>query len=404
MRENARKSGKEIPHETVFCVHLEKYGQNAVIVRTQGTVMQYSSLDDIQKIMKKHLNIEGREVLFPTGEKYENDHYIPSPISDAFNTRNSVKGQDSSLTMRYQKKLHDKRTHDPAIRALKYSLEDLARPLHYLLGPLIEADNALWIKPEHKSHILQAGLTAEYIVNQAGRAYTAEIVRMSIQMIKAGFDLKQATAFMVDGMLQTAITLSVQKYINYQPPLPFVSVQKDLTPFQTQFANQRYYDKVRLHNLPNLITLFADYINILQSFEYYSVSPEGIKNGCTPSQTERHTETKVGALRGFATALKRGGLENKEIEDALKEMQQRIDQCNASLTVDEAKNTIKSLGEKIGINNMSRRDAVLTMALPLSEDRDIFLTASLNETERGVKNITPPSSVDFHQYDAFKCV
>ena len=69
MRENARKAGREIPRGTVFCVHLEKYGQNQVIARTQGTVMQYSSHDDIQQILKKDLNIEGREVLFPTGGK-----------------------------------------------------------------------------------------------------------------------------------------------------------------------------------------------------------------------------------------------------------------------------------------------------------------------------------------------
>ncbi len=227
---------------------------------------------------------------------------------------------------------------------------------------------------------------------------------MSIQMIKAGFNSKQATAFITDGMLQAAIPLSVQKYLTYQPPLPFVSVEKELTSFQKESAYDRYYNKVRFYNLPNLTNLFANYINLLQSLEYYSVSPQGIEDGCTSFQTQRHTETKVEAIRGFATALKRGGLENKNIEDALKEMQQHIDQCKASLTADQVQNVIKSLGEDIKINSMCRRDAVLTMALPLPKSQEILLTECLNTVERAVKNTTPPSFVDFHKYDAFKCV
>ena len=58
----------------------------------------------------------------------------PSYIKKKCKTR--LTQEDESLTIRLQKKLHNKRTHDPGIRSLKYSLDDLTRPLHQILKKL----------------------------------------------------------------------------------------------------------------------------------------------------------------------------------------------------------------------------------------------------------------------------
>ena len=370
----------------------------------QGTLLPYGSHKDLQTIVKRCLYIEGREIEFDTAEKHENDHYIPSPVSDAFNTRNSVKSQDESLTMRIPKKLHAKRTNDPVIRGLKYRVDDLGAPLHRVLKPLPEADKALWMKPEHNSDILEAGLTPEYMVAQSGRAFTSEVVRMETRMYAAGFQARQATAFLIDGGVQTAMTVSQERFLTFQPAVPSIRQRKNLTKFQRSSAANRYRDGVKEYNLPALTELFGHYINISQGLEQYSTSPKGIEEGCTPHQTKRHRQRKWGIVRVYARCLERSGVKPEIAERELSTFQSTFDQGEARLTADQAINMVTTSVDTIELNSMSRRGGVFSMALPPRGFRENLYVKCQDEAERAAKNITPPSSIDFHKYPAFKYV
>lgn len=127
------------------------------------------------------------------------------------------------------------------------------------------------------------------------------------------FDPKQATAFLIDTMLKTSIELSIKKFVDHEPPFPRLEAKSELkskleklTTCQKEVAACSYFAKIRQFNISTLINHFSEYTKLADHLELYSKSPEGIRDGCNPSQTEQHRETKMKAIRGFEEALKEG--------------------------------------------------------------------------------------------------
>ncbi len=230
---------KPLPDNTSLCMHLQKNSKGDIVVETHGTLSQYSRYGYIRKLIEQHFTIEGKHVRFPNRETAENDHYIASPIAEPFAIRDSEKLRDLSLTIRLPRELHAKRTNDPEIISLTYSLDNLTQPLHSILKPLRTADTNLWMKSEHESDILKTGLTPKYLVDQAERAHTVEMARMYADIDEAGFHAKQATAFVTDRMLQLAIESSVNRFIKYRPITPILNRPIKASDFQLEQAVQK---------------------------------------------------------------------------------------------------------------------------------------------------------------------
>ena len=386
-RKKLDKMGQPIPAHTSLCIHLKKDGNGKIVFRTHGTVAPFGRQADIRKVINQHFTVEGKNVQFPSKEIDENDHVTMSPVAEPFDTRHKDKSQDRSITIRIPRELHSKRTNDPEIMRLKLDLTQLTNPLPVILKPLRVADRALWLKPEHRSDILKTGLTSEYLADQSDRAHNIELSRMVYEMTRANFNGKQALAFILDGMLQSAITVSANKFLNFEPPPPFLRGHQKFTAFQLEHGADLYYQKLREYNKPEFITRFTQYAHLGQALESYSISPEGRLDLCTPEQTKRHKTTKVKAIDTLETTLTDGLMEEGGIKTTMNAIRKSTQDLAESLTADTAKDLIVVIGKELEIDRLGRRKAVMSMAVPILEERNLLYKDSMENAQQAASNV-----------------
>ena len=168
---------------------------------------------------------------------------------------------------------------------------------------------------EHEVDMLEAGLTAgltaNFLVKQYDLAHKLELGRMACDLDDKNFSSKQATASIVDKMLDSSITLSIKEFASYQPTpsmLEDESRLSTLSSFQIEKTDCCYFTKVRLYNLLDMTRKFADYTELAHTLELYSQSSEGSADGCNTFQRKQ----KMKAIRGF----EEGKISDTEIQDA----------------------------------------------------------------------------------------
>ena len=118
----------------------------------------------------------------------------------------------------------------------------------------------MWGSEEHEGSILDAQLTPHVVVKQYDQGFKDQVGRMIYHLKDdMGFHPRQATAFVVDAMLNASIELSLKRFNSSKLTLPKLedqSVLNKLTPFQTSSARRCYMEKVRLFNLSRLSKLY----------------------------------------------------------------------------------------------------------------------------------------------------
>ena len=207
-----------------------------ISITTQGTLADYNVQKDVLQWAKNYLVIDGQRVVI--GGSHESDHSIFSSLAAIFTIRNSSPTQDRGLTIKLPRELHRLRTHNPELNLLRFDLNKLTEPLPRILKSIQDADKGLWMKEQHANAINNAGLTPEFLVNQYDLAHRSEVARMTHDLtVKNEFHGRQATAFLVDGMLESSIKSSKEKFISYEPTPPMLedeSVLSEFTPFQVE--------------------------------------------------------------------------------------------------------------------------------------------------------------------------
>ncbi len=127
------------------------------------------------------------------------------------------------------------------------------------------------------------------------------------------------------------------------------------------------------------------------------MSPEGKEDRCTLAQIEQHRETKMSVMEGLNTALRKGGIEKERVEMEMNKM--RLDtgggEASLPIPINESKNAIKSIGERIGINCMSRRKAIVPLQLSSDAVKREMYEECLEKIER---RVTRRSSADGSEY------
>ena len=248
----------------------------------------------------------------------------------------------------------------------------------------------------HADAINKAGLTPEFLVNQYGLAHKAEVGRMTCDFLdKKKFKPKQATAFLVDGMLELSITLSRDKFISYEPTPPMLedeSLLSTLTPFQVERANRCYFKEVRLRHIPSLAEHFANYTKLAHTLELYSQSPEGEADGCNTFQTQQHRKTKIKAIRGFEEALEDCEIPYSDAKKALNKMLvlATVDKDGNSteglLPIEEVKARISKIGGDLKINYLYKRRSVFSMREPKIGDQRTCYKECVKNAARKPRN------------------
>ena len=268
------------------------------------------------------------------------------------------------------KELHALRPHNPQLDSLRFDLNKLTEPLPRIL-------------------INKAKMTPEF---------KAEVGRMTHHLtVRKKFHPRQATAFLVDGMVELSITLSTKKFFYYEPKPPMLqdedeSVLSRFTSFQVERANQCYFKKVRLHNLSTITEHFSDYTKLAHTLELYSQSPEGLAHGCNTFQTEQHRETKMRAIRSFEKALKGGGIPKTETKEALNKMLvlATVDKDGNSteglLPIEEMKDRIYTIGEPLKINSLYKRQSVCSLKSPKGKQAQKFYKECVKNAARKPRN------------------
>ena len=374
---NAR--GKILPDYTLLCFHLKKTkteeGKNVIELTTQGTLANCNVQKKILKWAQKYFTIDNQIVVI--GNSPENDHIVFSILGEVTDLRNSsTPSQDRGVTIKVPANIHVLRTHNPVLKELTFDLKNLTQPLPRLLKPTQEADHALWIMKKHEVVILEAGLTPDLLVKRYDLAHKHELGRMTCDLEEDGFHPKQATAFVVDKMLESAITLSIKEFACYQPTPPILedeSVLSKLTSFQVERANRCYFTKIRLYNLVEITRHFADYTKLAHTLELYSQSTEGLNNGCNLSQTQQHSKTKVKAVHGFKEALEDSKIPYSDAKKAINDMLvlATVDKDGNSKEglspIEEVKDRIYTIGERLKINFLYKRQSVFSMKEPETE-------------------------------------
>ena len=397
--------GERLPDETVLCIHAQRTGEITKFT-TQGTVTDCNCQKLVMTWIKEHFLIDGQPVV--QGDAHENDHVFGSKIADIAGLRDAKPTNDRARTVKMPRKLHDIRTGHYAKVKPRYSLENLTKPLSEVLKPMAEADRELWSDKQHKDAIFQGGLTPNFLVTQYAEAHKYEVGRMADHLMANGFDTRQATAYVTDGMLREAIDLSADIFISCSVPCPKLkdeSVLQKLTPFARAGAQRRYCEKVRELNIPMLSTYYSECIGFADDFESYSRSPEGAREGCTASQIARHRSTKIEAIRLFGKALKDGfigGIEeghisqtnlNNAIDDMLADANVDKDgnSIASQLTTKALKDRIKTRGEVLRMNSLYKRDNLFTMKKPAPDKEKGFYEECLQSAATKFQRTSTPS-------------
>jgi hypothetical protein len=375
---------KALPNNTSLCFHVDKtktkQGKKVTMLTTQGTLANYNVQKDILKWAGKYFVIDDQKVVI--GDSHESDHYLFSILADVSNLRHSVRSQDRGLTIKLPKRIHKLRTHNPELKKLTFDLEKLTQPLSSVLKPIQDANIALWTMPEHQEAILDAGVTQEFLVKQYNLAHKHELNRMTCDLLEKKLHPKQATAFLVDEMLESSIKLSMDKFIFYEPTPPKLkdeSVLWKLKPFEVEMANRCYFNRFRLEDLGKMTHQFAQYTKLAHVLELYSQSPEGLDDGCSIYQTRQHRKTKMKAIHGLEEVLQEGKISERETQIALEDMlcQSNVDKNGNSkegpLSIEEVKGRISTIGEDLKINSLYHRNSVFSFTtLPAEETRNFY--------------------------------
>ena len=396
-RADITADGKTLPHNTSLCFHAykikTKQGKEVIRITTQGTLADYNAQKKVLEWAKDYLVIDGQRVVI--GGSHQSDHSIFSILADIFNLRNPLATRDRGFTIKLPAEVHALRTHNPVLDLLRFDLNKLTQPLPRILKPIQEADKVLWMMDKHADAINKAGLTPEFLVSQYDLAHKAEIGRMTYNLLATNFDPRQATAFLVDGMLESAIKLSRDKFIYNEPTPPMLedeSLLSRFTPFQVEAANRCYFQKIRLHNVTNLAARFGDYTKLAHSLELYSKSPEGKADGCNTFQTEQHRKTKMKAIRSFEKALKNGEIPEMDTKTAVNNMLLLADvdkdgnSTEGFLPIEEVKDRIYTIGNHLKINSMYKRKSVYSMEEPAIDVKRAYYKKCVESTARKPRN------------------
>jgi hypothetical protein len=378
-RADLKVRGKRLPDNTLLCFHLKKTktekGKNVIELTTQGTLANCNVQKKILKWAQKYFTIDNQIVVIGGSPgSYENDHIVFSILGEVTDLRNSsTPSQDRGVTIKVPANIHVLRTHNPVLKELTFDLKNLTQSLPLLLKPTQEADHALWIMKKHEVVILEAGLTPDLLVKRYDLAHKQELGRMTCNLKEDGFHPKQATAFVVDKMLESSIKLSIKEFVCYQPTPPILedeSVLSKRTSFQVERADRCYFTKIRLYNLVEITRHFADYTKLSHTLELYSQSPEGLKNGCNISQTQQHRKTKIKAIHGFEEALEDSKIPYSDAKEALNDtlvsaiMDKDGNLKEGLLPIEEVKDRIYTIGEHLKINSLYKRQSVFSMKQP----------------------------------------
>ena len=379
-RTDLKENGTKVPDYTRLCLHAERTetaeGKEVISITSQGTLANRNAQKDILKWVKDYFVVDGKRVVIGGSPgSHENDHVVYSSLSDIFNLRHPSPTWDRGSTVKLPKNIHAIRTNNPELKELRFDLKDLKLPLPRILDSIYKADKNLWMREEHADAINKAGLTPEFLVNQYAFAHKVELGRMTCDLKEDGFHPKQATAFLVDRLLDASITLSTDNFIYFEPTPPVLeledeSVLSTFTSHQVERANRCYFKKMRLHNVFDLAEHFANYTKLAHTLELYSQSPEGEADGCNTFQTQQHRETKMKAIHSFEEALQEGKTLETETKEALNKMLvlATVDKDGNSteglLPIEEVKDRISKIGGDLQIDYLYKRRSVFSMREP----------------------------------------
>jgi hypothetical protein len=234
------------------------------------------------------------------------------------------------------------------------------------------------------------------------------VIRMTRDLRTKGFANRQATAYVADGIVREAMTSSADAFIFCRvqfPQLEDESVLDKLTTGQKEAADRCYLEKVRLRNLRELSTYFSDCIGFVDDFESYSRSPEGVRDGCTASQSARHRKTKMKGIHGFEEALQEGfimglhegHISQTDLNDTVDKMvaDANVDKDGNSkvgeLTTEALKDRIRTRGEGLRMNSLYKRDNVFTLRRPPpDEEQRLYAECVKSEEPKRKGTSTPP--------------
>ena len=401
-RSELAAKGKRLPDDTVLCIHAHRIG-GITKFTTQGTVTDCNGQERVMTYIEEHFLIDGQPVV--KGAAHENDHVWGSTTANIGGLRHSKRTYDCARTVKLPRKLHALRTSHYARVKPKYSLENLTKPLSEVLKPMAEADRELWSDKNHRDAIFQDGLTPNFLVEQYAEAHRYEVGRMADDLMDEGFDTRQATAYVADGMVREAIESSAREFIDCSVPFPKLKDQNVLTSFARRRAQKCYLEKVRELNLSKLSDYYSECIGFADDFESYSDSPEGVGEGCTPSQIVRHRETKIQAINGFKKALQAGfkrGLKKGYISQTY--LNNAVDNMLSVANVDKNGNTrtsqlptealkdrIRTRGEVLRMNSLYKRDNVFTVKKPSVEEGTLLYEKCVQNVATELKGTSTPS-------------
>lgn len=134
-----------------------------------------------------------------------------------------------------------------------------------------------------------------------------EILRIEENMAAAGFGKRQAPAWWLDQMLNSGLTLSVEKYRNYAAKLPLPiylsdearNVLEGLTQTQQREVVNCYRHELKTLAASSLNQTFAVYRRIAMELVNYSKSPVGQSQGISEKQISHQERTMTRVTEEF---------------------------------------------------------------------------------------------------------
>lgn len=347
------------------------------------------------RLIQTRFTIDSESVI--RGANHEDDHIHGSKISEIANLR--TEKNDRSATVKQTQPVHRLKTNHFGKVKPKYDLEDVEKPLSEVLRPMTEADNAVWNDRANLEIILNSGVTPNFLCNQYAEGHKWQLTRMAHNLQMSAFNSRQATAFVTNRFLRSAITASATNFIVCDIKIPTTS-ESPIKGFDDSRVTECFRQKVRNANLTEFTRQFSDFIRLADYFELYSTSPEGLRGGCTLSQTREHRETKMIAIREFKRGIQEGftlslhlkTLSQTDLDDRVNKMLSlaEIDKDGnskaAKVTTEKLKSRIVTKGEEIKINSLYKRESTFTIDKSLI-DESKFYNESLQEANEGVRQV-----------------
>lgn len=336
-------------------------------------------------------------IVQPDDGKYEYDHITPSTTASLGDLRDSNADKDTSRTVCLHEDLHEIRTLDFEKNKCVFSMDDLTAPLEKLLDPIRQRDKALWENPKNREVILKFGHRPEELSEGYSMGHDDDWEGIRNRLREKSFDPRQATAYVLNEKIIDVSNVSAYNFVFYKPSLPALDDEGAFLVTQREAARRSYFRKMRIANVDSFCVHGTNLIELSQTLEMYSESPEGIRGGCNVYQTKQHEETKMLVIDACVKALKEGGVPEAEAQRAVTRMLTMADvkrdgtsksKGNSwvdELTPEDAQGAlqwrISHIGSNLNINDLYKKGGVFKPRI--LTDRLKSYKESCQEVQRG---------------------